>query len=314
VAALELKIAYPLRDPGDDYWARLHRLASSAEPGVRREFLQAIKRMQENLDLAAIEAALERNDLNAVIRLVPFSELDDALAEAEAGLETVRSSAFLVGREQAMPFLHAEQLAIHLGSRGSIAIAWRHLSPTVLEAIRTNTATRVTRIAELTRRTISQFVERAFVRGDPHRAIATDIKQIIGLTPAQSDAVDRVRLAMVDEGTRPSVIAKRVERLRAKKVKQRAVTIARHESITAANDGQRASWRILAERGLLDSNAFEREWLAIVPTDGRTCPICKVLDGKRAPIDGDYEPADAKGGPPAHVVCRCTERLVPVSP
>lgn len=309
---MDLKASSPLRDVGDDTWAAMLAIAAAAEPAVRRAFLDAIASIRGSINAHAVEVALARQDVNAVVALVPVEQLERALTIAEAKLDPVRAQSFLVGRQTATPFLHAEQLAIHLGDRAALAIEWQHVSPDVLDAIRSNAAKRVTGISDLTRKGLARFLEKSFARGDHPNAIAKEIGNAVGLTLAQSDQVDRVRLALQDENVKPATVAKRVAQLQSRKLKQRGGLIARTETMQAANDGQLASWRTLVGRGLLDDNRFEREWLAIVPSDGRTCPTCESLDGARAPIGGDYAELDARGGPPQHPDCRCVERIVPV--
>ncbi len=84
----------------------------------------------------------------------------------------------------------------------------------------------------------------------------------------------------------------------------RADLIARHESMLAANEGQRLGWKQAEEQGLLDSSA-KRVW--ITTPDERLCPICKPLEDKTATLDGEYP--GGYSGPPAHVQCRCTEGI-----
>jgi hypothetical protein len=85
----------------------------------------------------------------------------------------------------------------------------------------------------------------------------------------------------------------------------RAQRIAHHETMTAASEGQRQAWDQATEKGLLTGNE-ERTW--IVTDDDKLCPICKPLDGEKAPLGGEYQ--DGIEGPPAHIGCRCTEGLV----
>lgn len=310
---MERKAASPVRDLDNEDWATLLALAAAAEPAVRRAFIDAIASIRGSINARAVEAALARRDINAVLELVPVEQLEVALVEAEVNLDPVRADAFLLGRESATPFLLQDQLAIHLGERATLSIAWNHISPNVLAAIRANAANRVKGISDLTRRGLARFLEQSFARGEHPNSIAKEIGDMVGLTPAQSDQVDRVRLALQDADAKPATIARRIAQLQKRKLKQRGQLIARTETMRAANDGQLTSWRTLVERGLLDDNRYEREWLAIVPSDGRTCPICESLDGIRAPIGGDYAPAEAKGGAPQHPDCRCTERLVPIA-
>jgi hypothetical protein len=316
VETVERKIAYPLRPTEDDTWERLHRIAEAAMPEVRRRFLDAIARIRGAVDEHAVEAALARGDISAVMHLIPFHDLDDTMVEVEAHLDIVRDKAFTLARDVAKPALDPQQVAIHLGSRPQLTLSFRHVSLDVLNTIRTQGATRIKAVSENTRQAVRASVERAFVAGQSPKTIVKEIQQIVGLTPKMEQSVTRYRksLEASEKPIKPERIERMVAKVTAKRIKQRAEMIARTETIQAMNEGQRASWRTMVERGFLDGNAWEREWMAIVPTDGRTCPICIPFDGIRAPIDGDYEPADAKGGPPQHPDCRCTERLVQKNP
>ena len=89
---------------------------------------------------------------------------------------------------------------------------------------------------------------------------------------------------------------------------RRADVIARNESMVAVHNGQREAWNQAAEAGLLTGDE-ERVW--IVVGDEKVCPICEGLEDKTAPLDGVYKGDDGNeyGGPPAHVLCRCSEGI-----
>lgn len=304
-------IALPIRQQPDDLWQQLLALAEDGEPSTRKKFIAAIAKLRDDVDVSAIEDALARGDVAAVIDAVPWDDLHEALKEIEAALEEVRAKAFEVSRGAAEPSLDPHQLAIHLGDRAVLTIGWRHVSADVLAAIRARTGDRIVQITDETRAAIRQLVERAFTAGEHARSMIPAIRETIGLTTRQERTVARYAASLRD-GTRPADrVDRMVTRYRTKLVKYRAELIARTETLQAMNDGQRASWSTLVERGLLDPNRFEREWLAIVPNDGRTCPVCEGLDEARAPIGGQYE-GDGGNGPPQHPDCRCTEKVVPV--
>jgi len=85
----------------------------------------------------------------------------------------------------------------------------------------------------------------------------------------------------------------------------RATLIARHETMLAAGEGQRLGWQEAEQDGLLTGKE-RREW--IITDDERTCPICTELAGTTATLNGSYP--GGIDGPPAHVLCRCTEGIV----
>lgn len=85
---------------------------------------------------------------------------------------------------------------------------------------------------------------------------------------------------------------------------ERADRIARNEPMVAVHEGQRAAWDQAVEAGLLPETAV-REW--IIVGDDKVCPVCEGLEGKTAALGEEYE--DGIEGPPAHVMCRCSEGL-----
>lgn len=89
---------------------------------------------------------------------------------------------------------------------------------------------------------------------------------------------------------------------------KRADLIARHEPMLAASEGQRQAWDQAVDEGLLTGDE-KAVW--IVVGDENVCPICLRLDGKMRELDGVYTGDDGEeyDGPPAHVLCRCTEGI-----
>lgn len=88
----------------------------------------------------------------------------------------------------------------------------------------------------------------------------------------------------------------------------RAELIARTESMTAANEGQRQLWHQAQDSGLLGKNA-QREW--IIGDDDKLCPICLDMEGETVGLDDDFNvDGEDIDGPPAHPNCRCTVALV----
>jgi hypothetical protein len=84
----------------------------------------------------------------------------------------------------------------------------------------------------------------------------------------------------------------------------RAMVIARTETMTAANEGQREAWAQAVEEDLLPEDV-QRTWIV---TEVGACPLCLALEGAKADLDGEY-PGDGGEGPPLHPNCRCTEGI-----
>ena len=88
----------------------------------------------------------------------------------------------------------------------------------------------------------------------------------------------------------------------AKKIRERAVTIARTEIMGALNRRAQESFLQARAAGFLGPNA-QKEWIA---TEG-ACVVCSPMDGVKVRL------AEAFGipGPPAHPRCLCTIVVAP---
>jgi SPP1 gp7 family putative phage head morphogenesis protein len=179
-------------------------------------------------------------------------------------------------------------------------------------------------ISEESRSAIRKTVSRGFLDGVPPVAMARSIRNSVGLTEAQAQAVSnlrqkiqenpgklvragkvpiRVPSAGLPAGRLDRELARYAERL----TKQRAENIARTESMRAVNEGERTLWLQQVKAGLL-SGQEKRQWLT--SDDERLCPICRPLNGELATLTGTF--AGGFQVPPAHPRCRCTTFLVEV--
>lgn len=151
---------------------------------------------------------------------------------------------------------------------GPLKFRFSDQNPHAVAWAKEHAAEMATNISETTREAIRAAIESALEQGD------------------LAGATDDIAAAVGDE--------------------DRAVRIARNETMTAANEGQRQAWDQAVEEGLLTGDE-RRVWIAT--DDSLVCPICDALDGEVADLDGEY-PGDGGDGPPAHPLCRCTEGIV----
>ena len=216
-------------------------------------------------------------------------------------------------------------------------------NPRAINWAASSSAARIVEIDRATRRAIQQIVSDAFeigiapgdppllgpvsrIRGISSRQQARRVRGLVGLTERQLQAVRNLRAEMearvrgvierasfkidVPPGGFSSAFINRTatrytERLR----RGRALNIARTETITSANEGQRQIWLQAREDGLL-TGAEKREW--IVTPDDRLCPICRAMAGQLRGLD---EPFDGGRfgrvmGPTVHPQCRCATGLI----
>jgi hypothetical protein len=129
---------------------------------------------------------------------------------------------------------------------------------------------------------------------------------MIGLTVPQVQAAKTYRKTLIKSGLRLDRVDTLMDRYIKKKIRERAKTIARTETITALNRGQQESWKQAQKQGFVSKEA-EKEWIT-TPMDA--CPICDDLDGQTVPVKDTFD--SLKGpliGPTAHPSCRCAVGL-----
>lgn len=171
--------------------------------------------------------------------------------------------------------------------------------PDAVKAAKARAAKMVTEISKETERAIRNAIALAIKNGTPPLQAAKEIRELIGLTSAQAQAVLKFREQMKKQGLTQAKIDAAAEKYSTRLLKDRAESIARTEIMDALNAGQQAAWEQAQAEGLLSPNAT-KEW--IVTPDDLLCPECGAMDGKRVPLDEDFEDGD----PPLHPNCRCT--------
>jgi hypothetical protein len=207
-------------------------------------------------------------------------------------------------------------------------------SPLVEIWVTEQAARLVTGVTETTRAAINQIIRRGVTEGIPPLSQARLIRDLIGLTPRDAAAVDRFTRSMIDAGTRLDLVESRAARYARRLLNLRARNIARTETMTAANQGIQAGWRMAQDAGLL-ARDVRKVW--IVTPDDRLCPICAPLDGVTVEAGSRFTSdvqatsftVTARTGedritvaatkplpspvstmvPPAHPSCRCTVGL-----
>ena len=149
------------------------------------------------------------------------------------------------------------------------------------------------------------------------RNIAEKIRQHIGLNDRQSIALDNYNKSLAQsvlEGiVDPDRAAELHERYQQRLLAWRADTIARNESMTASNLGQRALWDQAVESGLMDPQYVRRR--PLITGDSRVCSTCAVvpfMNPYGVKLDEPFKtPIGPKMDPPFHGPnCRCTVALI----
>jgi len=158
-------------------------------------------------------------------------------------------------------------------------------------------------------------------QGLPPAQSARLIRESVGLTKGQTNALNNLRTKLIENpgkrvkagkvpirvpktGITADRLDRALESYSTRLRNARALTIARTETIAAANEGQRLLWAQAVADGLL-SPGVRRVWIAA----NNPCPICQGLNGTTVGLQEPFAPG--LYGPPAHPRCRCSQGLAP---
>ncbi len=284
----------PLRNEADPDWRAIHRVAEQEEADLSRVFATAFAALVAQAVLLRLRSALRFGNVEEAMRAVSVTDLLLVQRAVQDALERVALEGARIGL--------SSELVVRLGTSQGLPVA------ELVFWARQHAAKLVVGITDQTRMALRQAIVESLRAGlSPARATPL-IEAAVGLNRVQVTALLNRADELREAGKTAERINATLARYAAQLRRQRARVIARHELLQAANEGRRQQWEREARDGLIVPDRWEREWVAIVPSDGRTCPYCEEQDGQHAPISGVYP--DGSDGPPGHVLCRCTEILV----
>lgn len=280
-------------------WRDLHALADAAEPDIRRKILRAVAETLKATDWMTVRAALSANDLERASAAIPWVDVGEQFIREEL------PPALLQLFEDTGAML-AEKLP------QGLSVSFDMTNPRAVEWAATYAGDLVVQISEPTRLAIRSVIEAGFTDGVEVATMAKQLRGLVGLTEQQAGAVLRYYDSLIEAGTGTEANAwTRAERYAGRLLRQRAETIARTETMNAANEGQQELWLQLQDAGLI-AGSVKRKW--IVTPDDALCPICESL-GRLAPV-GLTEPFRITSPvplsvmtPTAHPRCRCAVAL-----
>lgn len=280
---------------GDPEFAWLHEIADKLEPTVRQRFIEAIERIRASGDDEALRAALQAEDVDATLRALG---LDDSLpANLSSALVHPLEDAFL----EAARATPGATLGAQLAYRFDIG------RPQSLAFLRSYDLGLIRQISDETREAVRTVVADAFAHGGHPYDQARAIRQFIGLTTRQSQAVLNYRDALVEEERPIEQVDRMTERYRQRMLRLRARNIARTTTIDASNAGAQSSWSQAADMQLLNRVTFRQGW-GVAPDD-RLCVFCAavpLLNPNGVPLGGLFQtPLGPVRRPTLHPQCRC---------
>lgn len=266
----------------------IDRLAAGLEPELRRAVLAAWEALRDQIPVGVLTDAVAAG-LPAVLAVVEQARLPDALrlrvedSLLRAFQGAAVPTAVTFGLRFDMPDLLArgrvwqtvdEQGWLRFGADQE----WRDAAADVLR--------------------------RAFVEGGHPYETARRIRDGLGLNGQQLRRLAVYEQGLNEAGMRASEIQRLGERFRARLVRERAETIARTETLRAAQEGEWAAWEQAAGDGVLQPDRTWRLWQA----RGDACPLCSELDGTRVRFNEEWPFGSMLAR--RHPRCRCVQSLV----
>lgn len=284
-------------------WRKVHQAADGNRERFRRLFLQAVRRGREGLQVNDLEQAFREFDRHGAVRAaVPGFLMFDR--ELERALPTLYFDTLVAGAEAAVTRTGG-LVTMRVGFAG----VFDKTNPEARQWAAEKSAELIRDISEQTREGIRSILTRTFdERSLTARDAAKLIRPLVGLTPRDSNAVYSRWSDLIAGGRSFDDAARAATKYADSLIRGRASTIARTESIRAANEGQRQLWDQAIARGDLNGRE-QREW--IVTPDDRLCEFCQELDGQIVGIRDEFTLPDGSrvDGPPAHPNCRCAQGL-----
>ena len=292
-------VEHPSRNPS---WDSTHKVADKHYPALRALFVGAWDAMAATLDEHALARELVAGNLPAVLVLLEQAWATSTDVVLRDQLRTLMTRIVEQGAVASQPALTALL-------RPTVAITFDAASPFVLDFVHNHSATLIRDIGLETRQAIRAMLMRNMESGKSWRSLVPEIRETIGVTVRQADALVTQRGVLEAQGMNEAVI----DRLIAQKTRAykqlRARTIARDQSMLSANAGQFLHIQALVTQGVMDPTQYRRH-LVLTP-DERTCTTVCVPTRRNHPngvglLEPFQTPQGPKMYPPLHVICRCT--------
>lgn len=281
----------------------IDRIASRLEPQLRKRFLAAIQAAKDRVDLEALARAVQAGNVSQAALAARLSEWPEKYGELAIDLR----AGFIAGGQYAYELLEGSsyKLRFDLINPYSVSYAQRKLPQIASDHV------------EGAKHIIRTIITDAVSGKYTAQTAAQEIRTHIGLTDRYSKAVTRYREELAGQGILGEKLEGKIERYTGKLLRARAKTIARTEIIQAQVAGQRALWNEAANHGVFDRHTAKRRWNT--HEDERTCELCLAMDGQEVPFNAVYTHpelgsvnifGDVLNGPTLHPNCRCNEDLI----
>jgi SPP1 gp7 family putative phage head morphogenesis protein len=303
--------------PEDLFWRRVSRKIMDLHPDMANAYLRSLEVLRGSMTTHEVEVLIESGSVERLIALVLGDDnLDRSFAAFRAELQRTSMDAAAYFAK---------------GIPGEPAIGFNILSPRVIDGIRSLDTRVMSPLKAEMREGVRAFIETGLRAGAGPRETARQIRDIVGLSPNQVDAVSNFR-RMLETGDAEAftrtlrdrrfdstvrrafegggLSAEQIDRMTSAYQKRmiafHAETVSRTATLDAMKAGQRASWQSAIEQGVVDADSLVKQWVTV--GDKRVRPEHVAMNGEIVPFDQAYSNGEMEPGESTYN-CRCLSRV-----
>lgn len=304
-------------------WNRVQRRAAAAQPEFARAILQAFSVIRDRLTDAELERAIALGGVERLVAVVMEQAMHEAVYQPLR--ERMRGNLNRSVRYFARDLPRGGRID------GQLAVGFDILSPKVIEGVRGLESRVITTLRENVRESVRAYVENGLRDGASPKAVARQIRSIIGLAPNQEEAVRNFRLALEGNGRNPldyklrdrrfdalirkgdlspEKIDRMVDAYRRKMLAFNANTNATTAALDAQKLAQRMAWQDAQAKGIVGAGDLVKVWRGVM--DDRERDEHVAMEGETVPFDAPFSNGEMTPGESTYN-CRCVA-IVKVRP
>jgi uncharacterized protein with gpF-like domain len=280
------------------YWLRANRRIAGLQPDVQAALLRAFAIVRDSFTDSELAQLIASGNFERIVTSV-FSEavLDRAFIPTRYKIRTAIDQGFKFSTYD-----------LPKGGKvdGQIAVMFDHLSPDVIAGIRTLETKVITSLKSDIRETVRAVVQQGITDGVGPRAIARNLRSVIGMSPTQEMNAVKRAAKLADEGKTQVQIDKAMTAYRRKAIALNAETNARTATLDAFKQGQRLSWKAAVDQGIVPPERLMHQWIGVM--DDRERPEHVAMEKEVQPFDVPYSNGELVPGESTYN-CRCLDRV-----
>jgi hypothetical protein len=317
------------------------RIAERAQRGIGQAIVRALRHFRDSLtarDIAERLRGAGQLTPQGAADAIELGRLSDGLRVAFERIAGTFDAAARLGASRFHRAVLGQRRDMRKDTTGvGAAYAFDRFTPEVQAAVRALQDAFITSLSDEARSQVFSVIVQAQIDGLQPEEIGARIRQVVGLSPSQTQAVVNFERLLV-QGDRSvltrslrdprfeqelvamlsrrqpdrALIDRMVQAYADRHLDARARTIAQTESVNAANIGLHESYSQAIDRGLFPHAAVRRFWQVAI--DEKTCVICRGIPDRNPDGVGVDQAFDTALGPildpSVHPNCRCSVRYV----